>query len=80
MKRALIAVLAAAILVATLGCFAGCGPTPSGTFYNLQEAYEGDMLTREELMSIAYYHNGGRQYNEEIMGEEYTPIPKSRRN
>lgn len=75
-KRGLIAVLAAAILVATLGCFAGCGPTPSGTFYTLQEAYEGGMLTREELMSIAYYHNGGRQYNEEIMGEEYTPIPK----
>ena len=75
-KSALVAVLAAAMLVAMLGCFAGCGPTPSGTFYTLQEAYEGGLLTREELMSIAYYHNGGRQYNEEIMSEEYTPIPK----
>lgn len=76
MKRGLIAALTAAILVIALGCFVGCDPTPSGTFYTLQEAYEGGLLTREELMSIAYYHNGGRQYNEEIMGEEYTPIPK----
>ena len=33
-------------------------------------------LTREDLMSIAYYHHNGREYNEEIMPEDYAPIPK----
>ena len=58
------------------GILAGCAPEASGDFYSLQEAYEAGYLTKEEIMSIAYYHNGGRVYNEEIMSEEYTPIPK----
>ena len=66
MKRALIAALTAAMLVTAFGCFAGYGPTPSGTFYTLQEAYEGGLLTREELMSIAYYHNNRVPYPEEL--------------
>ncbi len=60
------------------GILAGCAPEASGDFYSLQEAYEAGYLTKEEIMSIAYYHNGGRVYNEEIMSEEYTPIPKIR--
>ena len=60
------------------GILAGCAPEASGDFYSLQEAYEAGYLTKEEIMSIAYYHNGGRVYNEEIMSEEYTPIPKTR--
>ena len=62
------------------GILAGCAPEASGDFYSLQEAYEAGYLTKEEIMSIAYYHNGGRVYNEEIMSEEYTPIPKSQKN
>ena len=28
-------------------------------------------------MSIAYYHHRGRAYNEEIMSENYEPLPKT---
>lgn len=48
-----------------------------GVFYTLKGAYNAGYLTKEEIMSIAYYHNGGRVYNEEIMSEKYTPIPKT---
>ena len=47
-----------------------------GVLYTLQEAYENGWLTQEDLLSIAYYHNGGRAYNEEIMSENYQPAPK----
>ena len=76
LKRFGILFAAVLLLVAGLSCFAGCDPAPSGTIYSLREAYENGLLTKEELMSIAYYHNGGRRYNEAIMGEDYTPIPK----
>ena len=62
------------LLVAELSCFAGCDPAPSGTIYSLREAYENGLLTKEELMSIAYYHNGGRRFIEAIMCEDYTPF------
>ncbi|MBD5584055.1 MAG: hypothetical protein HDQ88_03160 [Clostridia bacterium] len=48
-----------------------------GEFYTLPEAYENGWLTKEDLMSIAYYHNGGTGGNEEVMGENYQPIPKT---
>ena len=47
-----------------------------GKFYSLQEAYDNGWLTREELLSIAYYYNG-RYGNEEIMDENYTPLTKT---
>ena len=66
------------LMAALLLCcgIAGCAPQASGTFYSLEEAYEEGFLKRDDLMSIAYYHNGGREYNENIMVEEYTPQPK----
>ncbi len=48
-----------------------------GMLYTLKEAYEFGYLTMEELKSIAYYNNGGRWHNEEIMSESYTPLPKT---
>lgn len=48
----------------------------TGTFYTLREAFVNGWLTREDIMSIAYYHNGGRWHNEEIMSEDYEPAPK----
>ena len=47
-----------------------------GKFYSLQEAYDNGWLTREELLSIAYYYHG-RYGNEEIMDENYVPLPKT---
>ena len=52
------------------------GKEPVGTFYTLQEAYAYGLLTQKDLLSIAYYHNGGRFDNEEIMSESYQPAPK----
>lgn len=49
----------------------------AGNFYSIGEAYDNGWLTRENIMSIAYYHNGGRNNNEEIMSEDYKPLPKT---
>lgn len=76
MKRVkLLAGILGIILLCT-GALSGC-KMEIGTFYTLQEAYDTGYLTKEDVMSIAYYHNGGRVYNEDIMNEDYTPIPKA---
>lgn len=49
----------------------------AGKFYTVTEAYESGYLTREDVMSIAYYHNRGNYKNEEIMGENFVPLPKT---
>ena len=49
----------------------------TGKLYSLQEAYDNGWLTQADVMSIAYYNNGGRTYNEEIMSEDYEPLPKT---
>ena len=46
-------------------------------FYTVTEAYGLGLLTREHVMSIAYYHNGGTRCNEDIMGTNYVPLPKT---
>lgn len=81
-KRVLIALL---LGIVTVFGVAGCNKEPAGnkgeestgTFYTLQEACDNGWLTQADLMSIAYYHNGGRWHNEEIMSEDYVPAPKT---
>ena len=51
--------------------------TTQGVFYTVREAYENGYITFEDVKSIAYYHNHGRRDNEQIMPEDYKPIPKS---
>ena len=83
MKKLKILAVVLALGALCMGVLSGCdngkngSETGEGTFYTLQKAYDEGYLTKEEIMSIAYYHNGGRVYNEEIMSEEYTPIPKT---
>lgn len=62
------------LLLCSAGIFGGCDA--GGKLYSLKEAYESGAISREALMSIAYYHNGGREYNEAIMAEDYRPIEK----
>lgn len=77
MKRAGYVILAGIMAAGMCVGLAGCkGSPPFGEFYSLQGAYEAGILTHDELMSIAYYHNGGTRGNEAIMGEDYVPIPK----
>ncbi|MDE6075037.1 MAG: hypothetical protein K2G26_01215, partial [Clostridia bacterium] len=49
----------------------------SGEFYTLQEAYDNGYLTLEDLLSIAYYHNGGITGNEELISLDFTPKQKN---
>ena len=82
MKRVKILAVILALAALCMGMVSGCdngkdgSEIGEGSFYTLQEAYDAGYLTKEEIMSIAYYHNGGRVYNEDIMSEDYTPIPK----
>lgn len=83
MKKLKILAVVLALGALCMGVLSGCDngkdglETGEGTFYTLQKAYDEGYLTKEEIMSIAYYHNGSRVHNEEIMSEEYTPIPKT---
>lgn len=37
-----------------------------GTFYSLQEAYDRGLLSQENLLSIAYYHNNWIPYTDRL--------------
>lgn len=60
--------------------FAGCKETVnemlSGVFFTLKEAYENHYITRNDLLNIAYYNNGGKKNNEREMGVFFQPEPK----
>lgn len=77
MKKNICRMIAMTVVLLICAMAAGCDPRAYGEFYTLDEAYELGLLTREELMSIAYYYNFGTRYNEEVMGEDYVPIPKA---
>ena len=70
----LVAVLIFATAVAFVGCD-GCSESENGEVIGLQEAYEKEYLTQEDLLSIAYYYQGTKN-NEELMGEDYVPKHK----
>lgn len=73
-----------AILLLPLCCLlCACGTASAdnlgitGEFYTVTEAYEKGYITRDDVMSIAYYHNGGRAGNESVMSEDYAPQSKT---
>ena len=76
MKRWISAFLVAALAAMFCIAAAGCAPKATGTFYSLKGAYEEGLLSYDDLMSIAYHHNGGRRCNETVMAEGYAPKPK----
>ncbi len=68
MVKKLMSIGAAAVMGACLFC--GCGDdVPAGEFYSLQEAYDNGWLTREDLLSVAYYQNHS-------WGEEQVEYPQ----
>ena len=77
MKKLFLSVLILAALFAVALCGSSCKVKYQGEFYTLQQAYDNNWLTQDDLKSIAYYHNGGIKYNEEIMGEDFQPQPKT---
>ena len=82
MKKILSILLALVCIISVACAFGGCGEKQpngkleKGNFYTVTEAYENGYLTLEQVKSIAYYNNGGTIWNEDIMGEDYVPLPK----
>ena len=76
MKKVLSIIFALISVLCVAFAFSACGEDEKD-FYTLSEAYKKGLLTREQVMSIAYYHNGGIRDNEKIMGEDYVPLPKT---
>ena len=61
---------------------AGCGKKDKekefvsyGQFYELKEVYEQGLISREQLLSVAYY--GAKLDNEGLFDENYTPLSKT---
>ena len=72
MKRIKILTVMLAVMLMGVCIFGGCA---SGTLYSLEELYAAGEIDKEDLLNIAYYHNGDAARNEEAMqGFEPTPI------
>ena len=74
MKR----LLAILLTLTTFGCLglSGCKKRQAiGKFYTLQEAFDQGFLTENDLKSIAYYNNGGRENNEDKIEGDFVPQP-----
>ena len=50
-------------------------PVKQGEFYTLEQAYDAKLVSKEDLLSIAYYYQG-RKWNEEIIAEDFSPKVK----
>ena len=48
---------------------------PYGYMYSLEEVYNLKLLTKDDLLSMAYHLNRSRKKNEELMAEDYQPQP-----
>ena len=47
----------AMVVLFSMAAMSGCNPKEApGTFYTLQEAYDAELLSKQDLQSIAYYH------------------------
>ncbi|MGM9970789.1 MAG: hypothetical protein ACI35W_00055 [Anaeroplasmataceae bacterium] len=44
-----------------------------GKFYDLKDAYDNNVISYDDLLSIAYHNNGGREGNEEYIPLEFIP-------
>lgn len=57
------------LLITLVGCTYNYGEV-----YTLQEAYEKELLTYDDLLNIAYLNNGGNYYNEDLYPNDFEPI------
>ncbi len=80
MKKLLSVLLVITLFLSMCVLSSGCGicgeKAPLG-FSDLKRARDIGILTQEDLLSIAYYHNGGREGHETIMPEDYQPKDKN---
>ena len=82
------AIVSCCMLLALTMVIGGCAGEESseeldwkqGELMYVWEAYDRELITREELMSALYYYNeelfdDGRRHNEDIMPEDFVPAP-----
>jgi len=86
MIKKLVTLGIAALLLFSVAGLTACGNKEEtmGKFYSLQEAYDTEWLTVEDLRNIAYYHNNGLEWEGELDMElgsfqptGFTPVPKN---
>lgn len=63
------------LLISLFVVLTGCSNKTKdyGKFYGLKDAYENEILTYEDLLSIAYYNNDGISGNERVMSSDFKP-------
>ena len=67
------------LIICCLLLLSGCSKTKNyGKFYSIKEAYELGIITHHDLMSIAFYNNDGRRFNEDCISEDFTPNEKGK--
>ena len=64
------------VLFTGLTLFCGCG-TNKGEFVWLDEAYENEWLSQDDLKSIAYYYNLQYSDGEVVYEDDFTPLEKA---
>lgn len=80
-KVAILAIVLSLVAAAVAAVCAGCAPerqktSSDGSFYSLEEAYEDELLTQDDLRNIAYYYH--TRYGEtEHVGASFEPSPKT---
>ncbi len=60
------------LLCFSLGVVACNEPEKEGKFYSLEKAYEDGLITREDLLNIAYYH-GDAEHNPDELNDSFIP-------
>ena len=44
-----------------------------GKFYKLEDAYNEGIITRDDLLTLAYINNNGNEYNENNINDDFNP-------
>ena len=44
-----------------------------GKFYKLEDAYNEGIITRDDLLTLAYINNNGNEYNENNINDDFQP-------
>ena len=69
-------------LIVCFGALSGCEGSPKGKaeyeFYTVKELYDSGEISRQDLLTIAYYVNHGSiEQNAEKYPEDFVPTPKT---
>lgn len=63
--------------VTLCACLVGCADKTDGTLYLLREAYENGFVDKEDIASVAYYHNNSVAYPDKLSVETEKAVKES---